>query len=96
MRNARYGPYDGGPDPLAAPVDLRDALEAIGKDVLEGSSAKRAMQEMLRRGTDNMRGLDQLASMAARRRRELLKRKNLDGTLQEVRELLDKDRKSVV
>ncbi|MGU3432116.1 hypothetical protein ACNHUS_03785 [Actinomycetes bacterium M1A6_2h] len=90
MRNTRYGPYDGGPDPLAAPVDLREALEAIGQDVLEGSSPRRAMQEMLRRGTKNMRGLDDLAAQANRRRREMLKRKNLDGTLQEVRELLDK------
>jgi len=37
-----------------------------------------------------MRGLDDLAAQAARRRRELLKKNNLDGTLQEVRELLDK------
>jgi uncharacterized protein with von Willebrand factor type A (vWA) domain len=90
MRHTRYGPYDGGPDPLAAPVDLREALEAIGQDVLEGSSPRRAMQEMLRRGTKNMRGLDDLAAQANRRRREMLKKKNLDGTLQEVRELLDK------
>ncbi|MGB6073563.1 MAG: VWA domain-containing protein, partial [Rhodococcus sp. (in: high G+C Gram-positive bacteria)] len=86
----RYGRYHDGPDPLAPPVDLREALDAIGEDVLEGASPRRALQEMLRRGTKNMRGLDDLAAQAAKRRRDLLKKNNLDGTLQEVRELLDK------
>ncbi|KZF03750.1 MAG: VWA domain-containing protein [Rhodococcus sp. (in: high G+C Gram-positive bacteria)] len=90
MPASRYGRYHGGPDPLAAPVDLREALESIGNDVLEGASPRRAMQEMLRRGTQNMRGLDDLAAEANRRRRDLLRKNNLDGTLQEVRELLDK------
>ncbi|AMY19988.1 MULTISPECIES: vWA domain-containing protein [Nocardiaceae] len=89
-RSTRYGPYVDGPDPLAPPVDLREALETIGRDVLEGSSPRRALQEMLRRGTRSMRGLDDLAARANRKRRELLKNRNLDGTLQEVRELLDK------
>ncbi|MCK8674445.1 vWA domain-containing protein [Rhodococcus sp. NPDC003382] len=88
-RGAQYGPYDGG-DPLAAPVDLRDALAAIGDDVLAGSSPRRALRELLRRGRGNIRGLDQLAAQANRRKRELLNRTNLDGTLREVRELLDR------
>jgi len=90
MFRSRYGRYHEGPDPLAPPVDLREALDAIGEDVLEGASPRRALQEMLRRGTKNMRGLDDLAAQAAKRRRDLLKQNNLDGTLQEVRELLDK------
>lgn len=88
-RSARYGPYHGG-DPLAPPVDLRDALATIGDDVLAGSSPQRALRELLRRGSDGMRGLDELAAEANRRRKELLDRTNLDGTLRQVRELLDK------
>ncbi|AWZ24085.1 VWA domain-containing protein [Rhodococcus pyridinivorans] len=88
-RSARYGPYTGG-DPLAPPVDLRDALAAIGDDVMAGASPKRALRELLRRGHDGMRGLDKLAAQANRRRRQLLDRTNLDGTLHEVRELLDR------
>ncbi|WP_301846218.1 vWA domain-containing protein [Rhodococcus pyridinivorans] len=88
-RSARYGPYTGG-DPLAPPVDLRDALAAIGDDVMAGASPKRALRELLRRGQDGMRGLDKLAAQANRRRRQLLDRTNLDGTLREVRELLDR------
>ncbi|WP_422745017.1 VWA domain-containing protein [Mycobacterium sp. WMMD1722] len=88
-RSSRYSRYTGGPDPLAPPVDLRDALEQIGEEVMEGSSPRRALSELLRRGTKNMRGTDRLAAEANRRRRELLNRNNLDGTLQEIKKLLD-------
>ena len=46
---SRYGRYDGG-DPLAPPVDLSEALDAIGQDVMAGYSPDRAMREFLRRG----------------------------------------------
>ncbi len=87
---SRYGRYTGGPDPLAPPVDLAEALDAIGQDVMAGYSPERAMREYLRRGGDDQRGLDDLARRVAERRRELLQKHNLDGTLQEVKELLDK------
>ena len=53
-RSSRYSAYTGGPDPLAPPVDLREALEQIGQDVMEGTSPRRALSELLRRGTKNM------------------------------------------
>ncbi len=87
---ARYGRYSGGPDPLAPPVDVAEALEAIGQDVMAGYSAERAMREFLRRGGRDRQGLDELARRVAERRRELLQKHSLDGTLQEVRELLDR------
>ena len=90
MARSRYGRYDGGPDPLAPPVDLAEALEAIGEDVMAGYSPERAMREFLRRGGRDQQGLDDLARKVAARRRELLSKHNLDGTMQEVRELLDR------
>ncbi|MES2092542.1 MAG: VWA domain-containing protein [Actinomycetota bacterium] len=89
-RRARYGRYDGGPDPLAAPVDLSEALDAIGEDVMAGSSPERAMREFLRRGGQGQAGLDDLARRVAQRRRDLTKKHNLDGTLQEIKDLLEK------
>ena len=89
-RDSRYGPYSGGPDPLAPPVDLGEALAAIGQDVMAGTSPEGALREFLRRGGRDQRGLDDLGRRVAERRRELLKNHRLDGTLQEVRELLDK------
>src|SRR3954452_25215193 len=87
---SRYAPYDGGPDPLAPPVDVTEALDAIGEDVMAGSSPERAMREFLRRGGRQHAGLDDLARRVAQRRRELTRTHHLDGTLQEVKELLDR------
>ena len=56
---------------------------------MAGYSPERAMREFLRRGGRDQRGLDDLARRVAERRRELLQRHNLDGTLQEIKELLD-------
>ncbi|HVX54622.1 VWA domain-containing protein [Nocardioides sp.] len=86
---SRYKRYEGG-DPLAPPVDLAEALDAIGEDVMAGYSPQRALREFLRRGGRDQRGLDDLARRVADRRRDLLQRHNLDGTMQQVRELLDK------
>jgi uncharacterized protein with von Willebrand factor type A (vWA) domain len=86
---SRYSAYTGGPDPLAPPVDLREALEQIGQDVMAGTSPRRALSELLRRGNKNLNGADRLAAEANRKRRELLRRNNLDGTLQEIKKLLD-------
>ncbi|WP_017936165.1 vWA domain-containing protein [Nocardioides sp. Iso805N] len=85
----RYKRYAGG-DPLAPPVDIAEALDAIGEDVMAGYSPERALQEFLRRGGRDQEGLDDLARRVAEKRRELLQRHNLDGTMQQVRELLDK------
>lgn len=84
-----YGPYHDGPDPLAPPLDLRDALDQIGRDVMEGSSPRRALEELLRRGMRDARGLDELTRQVWQRRADITRRNRLDGTLQEVRRLLD-------
>ena len=49
-RRSRYGRYTGGPDPLAPPVDLSDALRDIADDVMAGYSPEQALREYLRRG----------------------------------------------
>ena len=84
---ARYGRYTGG-DPLAPPVEVQSALEAIGREVMEGTSADRALREYLRRGDRDRLGLDDLARRVRERRAELTRRHRLDGTLEEVRKLL--------
>ncbi|WP_454698516.1 vWA domain-containing protein [Arthrobacter humicola] len=85
---SRYGRYRGGPDPLAPPVDLAEALDAIAEDVMAGYSPRHALQEFLRRGGRHREGLDDLAGRVQQRRKELLSRHRLDGTLSEVQKLL--------
>ncbi|MCD9198003.1 vWA domain-containing protein [Aeromicrobium wangtongii] len=89
-RDARYGRYVDGPDPLAPPVDLAEALDEIGEDVMAGYSPEHAMREFLRRGGRDQAGLDELARRVAQKRRELAQKHNLDGTLAEIKELLER------
>jgi uncharacterized protein with von Willebrand factor type A (vWA) domain len=85
----RYGRWHGGPDPLAAPYDLGNAVDEIGDSVLGGSGVREALRELLRRGTEGRRGLEDLRRSVRERLRRARTAGSMDGTLQEVRELLD-------
>ncbi|WP_280382157.1 VWA domain-containing protein [Nocardia wallacei] len=84
-----YGPYHDGPDPLAPPLDLREALDQVGRDVMEGGSPRSALEELLRRGLRDTAGLDDLTRRLWQRRAEISRRHRLDGSLQQIRQLLD-------
>jgi uncharacterized protein with von Willebrand factor type A (vWA) domain len=89
-RGYRYGRWRGGPDPLAPPYDLGTAVDEIGDSVLGGSGVREALRELLRRGMDGRRGLDELRRSVRERLRQARNAGRMDGTLQEVRELLDR------
>ena len=89
MSPYRYGQWHGGPDPLAAPYDVRQALDALGDDVLRGAAPAEALRRLLRTGPDGHRGLDDLLRRVREQRKQLRERGRLDGTLDEVRALLD-------
>jgi uncharacterized protein with von Willebrand factor type A (vWA) domain len=89
----RYGAWHGGPDPLEAPFDVRRALDEIGDDVLAGASPGEALRRLLQQGTGDkagLRGLDELRRSVRRQARQARRRGRLDGTLEQVRELLDR------
>lgn len=88
-RRYRYGAWSGGPDPLAPPFDVRAAVDAVGEEVLAGGSLREALRELLRRGQDGARGLDDLEARARRQRRDVQRRGRLDGTVTRARALLD-------
>jgi uncharacterized protein with von Willebrand factor type A (vWA) domain len=89
MSQYAYGGYHDGPDPLAPPFDVAGALDELGDAVLDGADPRSALRDLLRRGSDGRRGLDDLLRRARERRRSLEKSGRLDGTLDQVRELLD-------
>ena len=89
MTGYRYGPYTGGPDPLAPLYDARRALDEMGESVLGGADPGTALRDLQRRGLQGHRGLDDLLRRARERREEIRRRGRLDGILEQARALLD-------
>ena len=89
MSGYRYGEYHDGPDPLAPPFDARGALDELGDAVLDGADPSSALRDLLRRGVNGRRGLDDLLRRVRDRQREVRSRGRLDGILEEARALLD-------
>ncbi|MDQ2837116.1 MAG: VWA domain-containing protein [Actinomycetota bacterium] len=87
--SVRYGAWQGGPDPLEPPYDIRQALDELGEDVLGGMSPRSALQRLLRSGTNGRQGLDAIRQQARNRSRKLRNSGRLDGTLDEIRQLLE-------
>jgi len=85
----RYGPYTGGPDPLAPPYDARRALDEMGDSVLAGADPATALRDLLRRGLQGHRGLDDMLRRVREQREEIRQRGRLDGILEQARALLD-------
>jgi uncharacterized protein with von Willebrand factor type A (vWA) domain len=90
VKRARYGEWRGGDDPLAPPYDVSAALDDIGDSVLDGLTPAEAMQRLMRQGLHGRRGIDDLLRQVRERARKARQAGRLDGTLDEVRELLDR------
>ena len=86
----RYGPWHEGPDPLAPPYDIAQALDELGDAVLDGASTSDALRDLLRQGAPGLRGLEDMLRRVREQRRALRSKGRLDGTLEQARALLDK------
>ena len=85
----RYGPWRGGPDPLAPPYDVRAAIDQIGSDVMSAGNVRDSLRDLMRRGVDGRGGLDKLAQKMRKLRAAARRRGDLGGTLDQVRAALD-------
>jgi uncharacterized protein with von Willebrand factor type A (vWA) domain len=85
----RYGRYVEGPDPLAPPYDAGAAVDDLGELVLDGSGVRDALRDLMQRGTDGARGLEDLLRQVQKRRRSLERSGRMDGMLERARDLLD-------
>jgi len=45
-RRFRYGPWRGGPDPLAPPYDVREAIDQIGADVMSAGNLRDSLRDL--------------------------------------------------
>jgi uncharacterized protein with von Willebrand factor type A (vWA) domain len=86
----RYGAYADGPDPLAPPYDAGRAVDELGERVLDGAGVRDALRDLMQRGADGVRGLDDLMRKVQQRRRSLERSGRMDGMLGRARELLDR------
>ena len=86
----RYGPWHEGPDPLAPPYDIAQALDELGDAVLDGANTADALRDLMRQGAPGLRGLDEMLRRVREQRRQIRERGRLDGTLEQARALLDK------
>jgi len=85
----RYGAWHDGPDPLAAPFDAGSAIDELADRILNGQTVREAIADLMRRGTDSRLGLDSMRQQVRKRRKQLQRSGRLDGTLKDVRDLLD-------
>jgi len=75
---------------LAPPYDAGRVVDELGDRVLDGSGVRDAVRDLMQRGTDGLRGLDDLLRQALQRRRSLERSGRMDGMLERAREMLDR------
>jgi uncharacterized protein with von Willebrand factor type A (vWA) domain len=88
-RPSIYGRFHGGPDPLAARADAGAGVDEIGKRIMDGQSVRDALRDVLRSGSQDRRGLAEMARQLRERRRELRESGRMDGLLSDLQTMLD-------
>src|ERR1700680_5298872 len=93
----RYSRWDG--TQKLDDLDAGDVLDALSDDLMNDGDLTAALQRLLRWGTPNMPGLEQLLKQLREARERELGRYNLDSTVdqlrQEVQEVIDTERSGI-
>src|ERR1700724_4696968 len=80
----RYSRWDG--TQKLDDLDAGDVLDALSDDLMNYGDLNAALQRLLRWGTPNMQGLEQLLKQLREARERELGRYNLDSTVEKLRE----------
>ena len=88
--DARYQRWDGSQDPLGEPVDVGEALERLGDDLLGGLGGRQALRRLLERGMGGRVGLDDIRRRVRAQRELAEQRTDPTGPLRGVTEELDR------
>src|ERR1700674_5099653 len=80
----RYSRWDG--TQKLDDLDAGDVLDALSDDLMNYGDLNAALQRLLRWGTPNMPGLEQLVQQLREARERELGRYNLDSTVEQLRE----------
>lgn len=91
----RYLTFDGVQDPFGARIDVADALDRLGDDLLQGFSARQSLRRLLEQGMGATRGLDELRRQVRRQReqaRQTGSGRMLEELAEELAEIVDLER----
>ena len=88
-RPSFYGRFHGGPDPLAQRADAGAGVDEIGKRILAGESLRDALRDVLRSGSQDRKGLAEMARKLRERRKQLRESGNMNGLLDDLRSMLE-------
>ena len=88
-RASFYGRFHGGPDPLAQRADAGAGVDEIGKRILAGESLRDALRDVLRSGSQDRKGLAEMARKLRVRRKQLRESGNMNGLLEDLRSMLE-------
>ena len=86
----RYSRWDGSQEPFEA--DAGALLDAMAEDVIQHGDIRRALRDLLQRGThgdDRLPGLEDILERLGSRRRETLDRYDMDSVMRDLKERLD-------
>jgi uncharacterized protein with von Willebrand factor type A (vWA) domain len=87
---ARYSRWDDSQAPFDEDVDVKEALDELADDLLEGFGTESALDNLRQRGiSGRARGLDELRRQLVDKRRRAAEELNLSGPFEEVRRKLD-------
>src|SRR6202171_4088129 len=93
----RYSRWDGSQK--LDDLDAGDVLDALSDDLMNYGDLNAALQRLLRWGTPNMPGLEQLLKQLREARERELGRYNLDSTVdqlrQQVQEVIDTEKAGI-
>ena len=93
----RYSRWDGSQ--RVDDLDAGDLLDSLSDDLMNYGDLNAALQRLLRWGSPNMQGLEQLLKQLREARERELGRYNLDSTVdqlrQEVQEIIDTERQGI-
>lgn len=88
-RPSLYGRFHGGPDPLAHRADAGAGVDEIGKRILAGESVRDALRDVLRSGSQDRKGLAEMARQLRERRKQLRESGQMNGLLDDLRSMLE-------
>ncbi len=83
-----YGPFTGGPDPLAPLVDAGAGVDEMGERILQGQSVQDALRDLMRSGSKGRQGLEQMYRQIRDRYNKVRESAAMNGLLDDLKEIL--------